>query len=110
MQSPDHHRHEAVYRNGVFFRRRNLLAHADAATTMEHLTAVEPKHALEDIAEQMEPADRAWVGPARTSSSEDFAACKTTTIAVRRRLQAPGLWLVQHPCSYTTASEAGTSL
>ncbi|AZQ32186.1 hypothetical protein EJ357_00765 [Streptomyces cyaneochromogenes] len=49
---------EAVYRNGVFSRRRNLLAHADARTTLAHLTAAVPTYVVEDIAEQMELAER----------------------------------------------------
>ncbi|GAA5707661.1 UvrD-helicase domain-containing protein [Streptomyces avermitilis] len=50
--------YEAVYRNGVFSRRRNLLALADAHTTVDHLTAAVPAYVLEDIAEQMELAER----------------------------------------------------
>ncbi|MFJ2607949.1 UvrD-helicase domain-containing protein [Streptomyces sp. NPDC087425] len=50
--------YEAVYRNGVFARRRNLLAQADAHTTLEQLTAAVPVYVLEDIAEQMELAER----------------------------------------------------
>ncbi|QKW48199.1 UvrD-helicase domain-containing protein [Streptomyces buecherae] len=49
---------EAVYRNGVFSRRRNLLAHADAHTTLAHLIAAVPMYVVEDIAEQMELAER----------------------------------------------------
>lgn len=47
---------EAVYRNGVFSRRRNLLAQAEAATTLKDLTAAVPAYVLEDIAEQMQLA------------------------------------------------------
>ncbi|MER6122999.1 UvrD-helicase domain-containing protein [Streptomyces sp. NPDC001795] len=50
--------YEAVFRNGVFSRRRNLLALADARTTLDHLTAAVPTYVLEDIAEQMELAER----------------------------------------------------
>ncbi|WP_329418079.1 UvrD-helicase domain-containing protein (plasmid) [Streptomyces sp. NBC_00704] len=50
--------YEAVYRNGVFSRRRNLLALADAHTTLDHLAAAVPAYVLEDIAEQMELAER----------------------------------------------------
>ncbi|WP_336246982.1 UvrD-helicase domain-containing protein [Streptomyces cupreus] len=49
---------EAVYRNGVFSRRRNLLAHADAHTTLAHLTAAVPVYVVEDIAEQMGLAEK----------------------------------------------------
>jgi hypothetical protein len=49
--------YEAVYRNGVFSRRRNLLALADARVTLDHLTAAVPAYVLEDIAEQMELAE-----------------------------------------------------
>ncbi|MFF5931577.1 UvrD-helicase domain-containing protein [Streptomyces hydrogenans] len=48
---------EAVYRNGVFVRRRNLLAQADAATTLDDLTAAVAAYVLEDIAEQMQLAE-----------------------------------------------------
>ncbi|MFE7546719.1 UvrD-helicase domain-containing protein [Streptomyces gardneri] len=48
---------EAVYRNGVFPRRRNLLAQADATTTLKGLTAAVPAYVLEDIAEQMQLAE-----------------------------------------------------
>ncbi|MBC9731055.1 hypothetical protein [Streptomyces sp. TRM68367] len=50
--------YEAVYRNGVFSRRRNLLALADAHTTVDQLTAAVPAYVLEDIAEQVELAER----------------------------------------------------
>ncbi|MEV6726585.1 UvrD-helicase domain-containing protein [Streptomyces xanthochromogenes] len=50
--------YEAVYRNGVFARRRNLLAHADARTTLDQLIAAVPVYVLDDIAEQMELAER----------------------------------------------------
>ena len=49
---------EAVYRNGIFPRRRNLLAQADATTTLEDLTAAVPVYVLEDIAEQMQLAEQ----------------------------------------------------
>ncbi|MFJ5803694.1 UvrD-helicase domain-containing protein [Streptomyces decoyicus] len=48
---------EAVYRNGVFSRRRNLLAQADELTTLEQLTAAVPLYVLEDVAEQMQLAE-----------------------------------------------------
>ncbi|MEU3401992.1 UvrD-helicase domain-containing protein [Streptomyces filamentosus] len=48
---------EAVYRNGVFLRRHNLLAQADSATTLDDLTAAVPVYVLEDIAEQMQLAE-----------------------------------------------------
>ncbi|MFI9296656.1 ATP-dependent helicase [Streptomyces gardneri] len=48
---------EAVYRNGVFPRRRNLLAQADATTTLKSLTTAVPAYVLEDIAEQMQLAE-----------------------------------------------------
>lgn len=48
---------EAVYRNGAFPRRRNLLAQANAATTLDDLTTAVPAYVLEDIAEQMQLAD-----------------------------------------------------
>jgi hypothetical protein len=50
--------YEAIYRNGVFPRRRNLLTLADAHTTLDHLTTAVPAYVLEDIGEQMELADR----------------------------------------------------
>jgi len=50
--------YEAVYRNGVFSRSRNLLAIADPRTTLDHLTAAVPAYVLEDIAEQLELADQ----------------------------------------------------
>ncbi|MFJ4585130.1 UvrD-helicase domain-containing protein [Streptomyces echinatus] len=50
--------YEAVYRNGTFSRRRNLLTLADAHTSVDHLTAAVPSYVLEDIAEQMELAER----------------------------------------------------
>ncbi|MDQ0577881.1 ribosomal protein L13E [Streptomyces rishiriensis] len=50
--------YEAIYRNGVFSRRRNLLALADAHTTVDHLTAAVPAYVLEDISEQMELAEQ----------------------------------------------------
>jgi hypothetical protein len=50
--------YEAVYRNGLFSRRRNLLALAHAHTTLDHLTAAVPAYVTEDIAEQMELAER----------------------------------------------------
>ncbi|MFG2376939.1 3'-5' exonuclease [Streptomyces sp. NPDC048504] len=94
---------EAVYRNGVFSRRRNLLAHADAHITLDQLTAAVPVYVLDDIAEQMELADRPFApfrrlpdeqrvcGPVFTGSSDlggadaDFIVggllidCKATT-------------------------------
>ncbi|MEU3480955.1 hypothetical protein ACI2LO_31495 [Streptomyces sp. NPDC033754] len=48
---------EAVYRNGVFPRRRDLLAQADATATLEDLAAAVPAYVLEDIAEQMQLAE-----------------------------------------------------
>ncbi|WP_328662008.1 hypothetical protein [Streptomyces sp. NBC_00334] len=50
--------YEAVYRNGVFSRRRNLLALADARTTLNHLIAAVPGYVVEDIAEQVDLADK----------------------------------------------------
>jgi hypothetical protein len=50
--------YEVVHRNGVFSRRRNLLALADAHTTLDHLTTAVPAYVVEDIAEQMELAER----------------------------------------------------
>jgi hypothetical protein len=50
--------YEAVYRNGVFSRRRNLLALADARTTLSHLTAAVPAYVVEDIAEQVKLAEQ----------------------------------------------------
>ncbi|MFF9819017.1 UvrD-helicase domain-containing protein [Streptomyces sp. NPDC014006] len=49
---------EAVYRNGVFSRRRNLLASADARTTLNDLTAAVPAYVLEDISDQIALAER----------------------------------------------------
>lgn len=49
--------YEAIYRSGVFSRRRNLLAQADAHTTLQRLTASVPMYVLEDIAEQMKLAE-----------------------------------------------------
>lgn len=95
--------YEAVYRNGVFARRRNLLAQADARTTLDQLTAAVPLYVLDDIAEQMELAERPFAplrqlpddqrvcGPMFTGSSDlggadaDFIVgrllidCKATT-------------------------------
>lgn len=95
--------YEALYRNGVFSRRRNLLAQADAHTTLNHLTAAVPHYVLEDIAEQMQLASPAFAplralppeqrvcGPVFLGSSDlggadaDFIAggllidCKATT-------------------------------
>lgn len=95
--------YEAVYRNGVFSRRRNLLAHADARTTLDQLTGAVPLYVLDDIAEQMELAERPFAplrrlpdeqrvcGPVFTGSSDlggadaDFIVggllidCKATT-------------------------------
>jgi hypothetical protein len=50
--------YEAVYRTGAFSRRRNLLALADARTTLQQLTAAVPACVVEDIAEQMQLAER----------------------------------------------------
>jgi len=95
--------YEAVYRNGVFARRRSLLAHADTRTTLDQLTAAVPVYVLDDIAEQMElaeqpfaplrqlPDDQRVCGPVFTGSSDlggadaDFIVggllidCKATT-------------------------------
>ncbi|RSM85316.1 ATP-dependent helicase [Streptomyces sp. WAC 01325] len=49
---------EAVYRNGTFSRRRNLLALADERTMLEDLTAAVPAYALEDITDQMALAEQ----------------------------------------------------
>ncbi|GGV20001.1 hypothetical protein GCM10010260_70060 [Streptomyces filipinensis] len=54
--------YEALYRNGVFSRRRNLLALADEHTMLDHLTAAVPAYVLEDIAEQMELAEQPFAG------------------------------------------------
>ncbi|MFM9691781.1 ATP-dependent helicase, partial [Streptomyces galilaeus] len=74
--------YEAVYRNGVFSRRRNLLAQADARTTLNHLTAAVPAYVLEDIAEQTElaaqpfapfqklPSEQRVCGPVFTGSAD----------------------------------------
>ncbi|MFF5253865.1 hypothetical protein ACFY4K_17700 [Streptomyces leeuwenhoekii] len=45
--------YEAIYLIGVFSRRHNLLAQADARTTLDQLTAAVPAYVLDDIAEQM---------------------------------------------------------
>ncbi|MFJ8098553.1 UvrD-helicase domain-containing protein [Streptomyces griseofuscus] len=50
--------YEAVYRTGIFSRRRNLLAQADERTTLDQLTAAVPVYVLEDIAEQMNLAEQ----------------------------------------------------
>ncbi|MEU8746503.1 UvrD-helicase domain-containing protein [Streptomyces parvulus] len=50
--------YEAVYRNGVFARRRNLLALADTRTALNHLTAAVPTYVVEDIAEQIKLAEQ----------------------------------------------------
>ncbi|MFF3467585.1 UvrD-helicase domain-containing protein [Streptomyces sp. NPDC002619] len=95
--------YEAVYRNGVFSRRRNLLAHANARTTLAQLTAAVPVYVLDDIAEQMALAEQPFTplrqlpdeqrvcGPVFTGSSDlggadaDFIVggllidCKATT-------------------------------
>ncbi|MEW2313653.1 UvrD-helicase domain-containing protein [Streptomyces bauhiniae] len=95
--------YEAVYRNGVFARRRNLLAQADVRTTLDQLTASVPLYVLEDIAEQMElakepfaplrrlPDEQRVCGPVFTGSGDlggadaDFIVggllidCKATT-------------------------------
>ncbi|MFJ9589714.1 hypothetical protein [Streptomyces acidicola] len=95
--------YEAVYRNGVFARRRNLLGQADACTTLDQLTAAVPTYVLDDIAEQMELAEQPFeslrqlpdeqrvCGPVFTGSSDlggadaDFIVggllidCKATT-------------------------------
>ncbi|MFG3364097.1 hypothetical protein ACIPWY_06560 [Streptomyces sp. NPDC090032] len=47
-----------MYRNGVFSRRRNLLAQADADTRLDHLTAAVPRYVLKDISEQMQLSDK----------------------------------------------------
>ncbi|MEU2653717.1 UvrD-helicase domain-containing protein [Streptomyces sp. NPDC007325] len=94
---------EAVCRNGVFPRRRNLLAQADADTTLDDLTAAVPSYVLEDISEQMQlaaepfapllrlPDEQRVCGPVFTGSTDlggadaDFIAggllidCKATT-------------------------------
>ncbi|MFF7048225.1 UvrD-helicase domain-containing protein [Streptomyces griseorubiginosus] len=49
--------YEAIFRNGVFSRRRNLLTLANAHTTLDQLAAAVPRYVLEDISEQMELAD-----------------------------------------------------
>jgi hypothetical protein len=50
--------YEAVYRNGVFSRRRNLLTLADTRTDLNHLTAAVPAYVVEDIAEQVKLAEQ----------------------------------------------------
>jgi hypothetical protein len=50
--------YEAVYRNGVFSRRRNLLTLADARTALHHPTAAVPAYVVEDIAEQVKLAEQ----------------------------------------------------
>jgi hypothetical protein len=49
---------EAVYRNGTFSRRRNLLAQVDEHTTVKSVTSSVPSYVLEDIAEQMKLAEK----------------------------------------------------
>jgi hypothetical protein len=95
--------YEAVYRNGVFSRRRNLLTLADTRTTLNHLTAAVPAYVVEDIAEQVKLAEQPFApfrqlpdghrvcGPVFTGSSDlggadaDFIVggllidCKATT-------------------------------
>ncbi|GGM13957.1 hypothetical protein GCM10010129_67620 [Streptomyces fumigatiscleroticus] len=94
---------EAVYRSGVFARRRNLLAQAHEHSTLGQLTAAVPGYVLEDIAEQTHlaerpfapfralPADQRVCGPAFAGSGDlggadaDFILggllvdCKATT-------------------------------
>ncbi|MFC8875999.1 UvrD-helicase domain-containing protein [Streptomyces ardesiacus] len=95
--------YEAVYRNGVFSRRRNLLTLADTRTALNHLTAAVPAYVVEDIAEQVKlaeqpfapfrqlPDDQRVCGPVFAGSSDlggadaDFIVggllidCKATT-------------------------------
>lgn len=49
---------EALYRNGIFPRRRNLLAQADEHTTLNSLISAVPAYVLDDITEQMDLAYR----------------------------------------------------
>ncbi|MET9535741.1 UvrD-helicase domain-containing protein [Streptomyces sp. NPDC006649] len=95
--------YEAAFRSGAFSRRRNLLAQADEHTTLDQLTAAVPQYVLEDIAEQMQlaekpfapfhelPSGRRVCGPVFTGSADlggadaDFILggllldCKATT-------------------------------
>ncbi|MBB5939284.1 UvrD-helicase domain-containing protein [Streptomyces zagrosensis] len=95
--------YEAVYRSGVFARRRNLLTLAQADTTLQNLVAAVPAYVLEDIAEQVAlahepfapfrrlPAEQRVCGPVFTGSADlggadaDFIVggllidCKATT-------------------------------
>ncbi|WP_381805331.1 UvrD-helicase domain-containing protein [Streptomyces niveus] len=48
---------EAVYRNGAFSRKRNLLAQVDEHTTVKSVTSAVPSYVLDDIAEQMKLAE-----------------------------------------------------
>ncbi|MEU9992854.1 UvrD-helicase domain-containing protein [Streptomyces sp. NPDC048045] len=48
---------EAVYRNGSFSRKRNLLAQVDEHTTVTGVTSAVPSYVLDDIDEQMKLAE-----------------------------------------------------
>ncbi|MFI7011346.1 UvrD-helicase domain-containing protein [Streptomyces sp. NPDC050145] len=48
---------EAIYRNGSFHRKRNLLAHVDEHTTVNGLISAVPHYVLDDIDEQMKLAE-----------------------------------------------------
>ncbi|MFG2662279.1 UvrD-helicase domain-containing protein [Streptomyces sp. NPDC048425] len=73
---------EAVYRNGVFHRKRNLLAHVDEHTTANSLISAVPSYVVDDIDEQMKlaeepfaplrnlPADKRVCGPVFAGSAD----------------------------------------
>ncbi|MFE6891985.1 UvrD-helicase domain-containing protein [Streptomyces sp. NPDC057694] len=73
---------EAVYRNGAFHRKRNLLAHVNEHTTINGLIRAVPSYVLDDIDEQMQlaeepfqplrslPADQRVCGPVFTGSAD----------------------------------------
>ncbi|MGW4049518.1 UvrD-helicase domain-containing protein [Streptomyces sp. NPDC004779] len=119
---------EAVYRNGVFPRRRNLLAQADAATSLDDLTAAVAAYVLEDISEQMQlaeepftplrilPAEQRVCGPVFAGSTDlggadaDFITggllidCKATThphqIGTTQVQQLAGYLLLDYDDAY----------
>ncbi|MCY1655559.1 UvrD-helicase domain-containing protein [Streptomyces sp. NPDC052071] len=76
---------EAIYRNGTFPRKRNLLTLVDEHTTINGLTRAVPAYVLEDIDEQMNlaekpfaplrdlPAHQRVCGPTFTGSSDVHA-------------------------------------
>ncbi|MFF2363812.1 ATP-binding domain-containing protein [Streptomyces sp. NPDC058122] len=49
---------EAIYRNGSFPRKRNLLAQVDEHTTVKGVTSAVPSYVVDDIDEQMKLADK----------------------------------------------------